>query len=149
MKQSVLIVGALALVGGGAYLFLQNKKKEEAILGGGSGTAPSGTTPSTTTTTPSGTSVANDGGLAPMTVSGVAYGESDIDLQKAKEIVRKMTTAEQFRLMGLEGLKSKKRNPDINFGNQSYTQLSRRAGNGWDVNLVRILVEHIFNQLIQ
>lgn len=39
MKKTVLIVGALALVGVGAYMFLQNKKKEEAILGGGSGTA--------------------------------------------------------------------------------------------------------------
>jgi DNA (cytosine-5)-methyltransferase 1 len=72
-----------------------------------------------------------------------------IESNPQKEIVRKMTIAEQFRLMGLEGLNSKKRNPDINFGNQSYTQLSRRAGNGWDVNLVRILIEHIFNQLIQ
>jgi DNA (cytosine-5)-methyltransferase 1 len=72
-----------------------------------------------------------------------------IESNPQKEIVRKMTVAEQFRLMGLEGLKSNKSNPDINFGNQSYTQLSRRAGNGWDVNLVRILIEHIFNQLIQ
>jgi hypothetical protein len=111
MKQSVLIVGALALVGVGAYLFLQNKKKEEAILGGGSGTAPSGTTPSTTTTTPSGTtptgtSVANDGGLAPMTVSGVAYGESDIDLQKAKEIVRKMLKGKEWDKVKESTLKS-------------------------------------------
>ena len=111
MKQSVLIVGALALVGVGAYLFLQNKKKEEAILGGGSGTSPSGTTPSTTTTTPSGTtptgtSVANDGGLAPMTVSGVAYGESDIDLQKAKEIVRKMLKGKEWDKVKESTLKS-------------------------------------------
>lgn len=111
MKQSVLIVGALALIGVGAYLFLQNKKKEEAILSGGSGTAPSGTTPSTTTTTPSGTtptgtSVANDGGLAPMTVSGVAYGESDIDLQKAKEIVRKMLKGKEWDKVKESTLKS-------------------------------------------
>jgi hypothetical protein len=111
MKQSVLIVGALALVGVGAYLFLQNKKKEEAILGGGSSTAPSGTiptgtTPSTTTTTPTGTSVANDGGLAPMTVSGVAYGESDIDLQKAKEIVRKMLKGKEWDKIKESTLKS-------------------------------------------
>jgi hypothetical protein len=106
MKQSVLIVGALALVGVGAYLFLQNKKKEEAILGGGSGIAPSGTTPSTTTTTPTGTSVANDGGLAPITVSGVAYGESDIDLQKAKEIVRKMLKGKEWDKVKESTLKS-------------------------------------------
>ena len=36
---------------------------------------------------------------------------------------------------------------DIKFGDQSYTQLSKRAGNGWDVNLVTILLEHIFKQL--
>lgn len=117
MKQSVLIVGALALVGVGAYLFLQNKKKEEAILGGGSGTAPSGTTPTGTTpsttttttpsvTTPTGTSVANDGGLAPITVSGVAYGESDIDLQKAKEIVRKMLKGKEWDKIKESTLKS-------------------------------------------
>ncbi len=69
-----------------------------------------------------------------------------IESNKNKEIVRKMTITEQFRLMGLEGLPSKKGRPDIYFGNQSYTQLSRRAGNGWDVNLVKILIEHIFKQ---
>ena len=66
---------------------------------------------------------------------------------KDKEIVRKMSVTEQFRLMGLEGLDAVGRKVDIVFGNQSYTQLSKRAGNGWDVNLVYILLEHIFNQL--
>ena len=36
---------------------------------------------------------------------------------------------------------------EINFNGQSYTQLSKRAGNGWDVNLVGILLTHIFRQL--
>ena len=58
-----------------------------------------------------------------------------------------MSVTEQFRLMGLEGLNIEGRKVDINFGNQSYTQLSKRAGNGWDVNLVKNLLEHIFNQL--
>ena len=66
---------------------------------------------------------------------------------KDKEIVRKMSVTEQFRLMGLEGLDGVGRKVDIVFGNQSYTQLSKRAGNGWDVNLVYILLDHIFNQL--
>ena len=66
---------------------------------------------------------------------------------KDKEIVRKMSVTEQFRLMGLEGLDAVGRKVDIVFGNQSYTQLSKRAGNGWDVNLVYILLDHIFNQL--
>lgn len=64
-----------------------------------------------------------------------------------KEVVRKMSVTEQFRLMGLEGLDGVGRKVDIIFGNQSYTQLSKRAGNGWDVNLVYTLLEHIFTQL--
>jgi len=70
-----------------------------------------------------------------------------IEADKNKEIVRKMSVTEQFRLMGLEGLNIKDRKVNIVFGNQSYTQLSKRAGNGWDVNLVTILLEHIFTQL--
>lgn len=70
-----------------------------------------------------------------------------IEPHKDREVVRKMSVTEQFRLMGLEGLNIDGRKVDINFGNQSYTQLSRRAGNGWDVNLVAILMEHIFSQL--
>lgn len=56
------------------------------------------------------------------------------------ERVRKMSVSEQFRLMGLN-------DGEMNFAGQSYTQLSKRAGNGWDVNLVGILLTHIFNQL--
>ena len=49
--------------------------------------------------------------------------------------------AEQFRLMGfMDG--------EVNFANQSYTQLSKRAANGWDVNLVGILLNHIWGQLL-
>ncbi len=70
-----------------------------------------------------------------------------IEENKEKEVVRKMSVTEQFRLMGLEGLKAPGRKIDIDFDGQSYTQLSKRAGNGWDVNLVSILMEHIFNQL--
>ena len=70
-----------------------------------------------------------------------------IEAHDNKEVVRKMSVTEQFRLMGLEGLNIEGRKVDINFGNQSYTQLSKRAGNGWDVNLVKNLLEHIFNQL--
>lgn len=70
-----------------------------------------------------------------------------IEAHKDKEVVRKMSVTEQFRLMGLEGLKDIGRNVDIDFNGQSYTQLSKRAGNGWDVNLVTILLEFIFSQL--
>lgn len=70
-----------------------------------------------------------------------------IEPNKDKEVVRKMSVTEQFRLMGLEGLQGVGRNVDIVFAGQSYTQLSKRAGNGWDVNLVTKLMEHIFSQL--
>ena len=51
-----------------------------------------------------------------------------------------MSVTEQFRLMGF-------RDGEMNFAGQSYSQLSKRAGNGWDVNLVSILMTHILTQL--
>lgn len=56
------------------------------------------------------------------------------------EIVRKMSIDEQFRFMGFE-------TGELNYTGHSYTQMSKRAGNGWDVNLVGILIKHIFSQL--
>ncbi|MBO5385389.1 DNA (cytosine-5-)-methyltransferase [bacterium] len=56
------------------------------------------------------------------------------------EIVRKFSVEEQFRLMGFK-------DGEVNFANQSYTQLSKRAANGWDVNIVGILLKHIWRQL--
>lgn len=70
-----------------------------------------------------------------------------IEAHEDREVVRKMSITEQFRLMGLEGLKGAGRKVDIEFGNQSYTQLSKRAGNGWDVNILTRIFENIFNQL--
>lgn len=57
-----------------------------------------------------------------------------------KEIVRKMSIDEQFRFMGFE-------DGELDYTGQSYSQMSKRAGNGWDVNLVGILIKHIFSQL--
>ncbi len=57
------------------------------------------------------------------------------------EIVRKYSVTEQFRLMGFK-------DGEVNFANQSYTQLSKRAANGWDVNVVGILLNHIWGQLV-
>lgn len=57
------------------------------------------------------------------------------------EIVRKFSVEEQFRLMGFK-------DGELDFDNQSYTQLSKRAANGWDVNLVGILLNHIWGQLL-
>lgn len=57
------------------------------------------------------------------------------------EVVRKYSVPEQFRLMGFK-------DGEVNFANQSYTQLSKRAANGWDVNVVGILLNHIWRQLL-
>lgn len=70
-----------------------------------------------------------------------------IEANENTEVVRKMSVTEQFRFMGLEGLQGVGRKVDIDFAGQSYTQLSKRAGNGWDVNLLSILLKHIFLQL--
>lgn len=60
---------------------------------------------------------------------------------EGREIVRKYSVKEQFRLMGFK-------DGEIDFINQSYTQLSKRAANGWDINLVGILLNHIWRQLL-
>lgn len=65
---------------------------------------------------------------------------------QGKEIVRKMSVHEQFRLMGFKISRDLKE-CEIDFAEQSYCQLSKRAGNGWDVNLVEILLKHIWDQL--
>ena len=62
-----------------------------------------------------------------------------------QERLRKLSIDEHFRLMGFvldEENREIKFPPTLN-----YTKLGRRAGNGWDVNLVSILFRHIFNQL--
>lgn len=62
-------------------------------------------------------------------------------LEDGTEVVRKYSVPEQFRLMGFE-------DGEIDFANQSYTQLSKRAANGWDINIVGILLNHIWGQLL-
>ena len=54
------------------------------------------------------------------------------------ERVRKLSVRELFRLMGVG---------DIALPDMPYTHLADRAGNGWDVNLVSILLEFVFSQL--
>ena len=71
----------------------------------------------------------------------------EVPKEDGKEIVRKMSVHEQFRLMGFRISRNCKE-CEIDFDGQSYTQLSKRAGNGWDVNLVGILLTYIFKQLI-
>ncbi len=71
----------------------------------------------------------------------------EVPKEDGKEIVRKMSVHEQFRLMGFRISRDCKE-CEIDFDGQSYTQLSKRAGNGWDVNLVGILLTHILKQLV-
>ena len=70
----------------------------------------------------------------------------EVPKKDGKEIVRKMSVHEQFRLMGFRISRDLKE-CEIDFNGQSYSQLSKRAGNGWDVNLVGILLTHIFKQV--
>ena len=63
-----------------------------------------------------------------------------------EERFRKLSLDEHFRFMGFIMNEKEK---EIKFPpTQNYTRLGRRAGNGWDVNLVGILFEHIFKQLL-
>lgn len=60
--------------------------------------------------------------------------------KNGKFIVRKLSIPEHYRLMGFD-------DGEFNFGKQSYQQLCKRAGNGWDVSLVSKILKHIFRQL--
>lgn len=63
-----------------------------------------------------------------------------------KERFRKLSLNEHFRLMGF---RMDEKNNEIRFPETlNYTKLGRRAGNGWDINLVGILLNHIFWQLL-
>lgn len=62
-----------------------------------------------------------------------------------QERLRKLSIDEHFRLMGFKMDDNFK---EIKFPDTlNYTKLGRRAGNGWDINLVGILIKHIFSQL--
>jgi DNA (cytosine-5)-methyltransferase 1 len=52
-------------------------------------------------------------------------------------LVRKYSIDEHYRLMGFK-------DGDMDFCNQSYQQLCKRAANGWDINLVSKLFKIIF-----
>lgn len=60
---------------------------------------------------------------------------------KGKELqVRNYSVEEHFRLMGFN-------DGEINYGNQSYQQLCKRAANGWDINLASLIFSKIFSQV--
>ena len=52
--------------------------------------------------------------------------------------VRKLSTTEHFRLMGFS-------DGEIDFGNLSYSQICKRAGNGWDINVAGLILKNIYN----
>jgi len=54
--------------------------------------------------------------------------------------VRNYSIEEHYRLMGFQ-------DGEIDFNNQSYQQLCKRAANGWDINLVSRLFKIIFEEL--
>jgi DNA (cytosine-5)-methyltransferase 1 len=51
-------------------------------------------------------------------------------------MVRKMTEKEHFRFMGFK-------DGEINFGDLSYAQLCRCAGNGWDINIASKIMKEM------
>lgn len=58
---------------------------------------------------------------------------------------RKLSVDEHFRLMGFK-INDKER--EIVYPNNlTYTQLGERAGNGWEINVVTVLLDFIFKQL--
>jgi DNA (cytosine-5)-methyltransferase 1 len=63
-----------------------------------------------------------------------------------QEKVRKLSIDEHYRLMGFKMTKDYK---EIKFPpGQTYSKIGKCAGNGWDVNLVAILTNHIFKQIL-
>lgn len=54
--------------------------------------------------------------------------------------VRKYSIQEHYRLMGFN-------DGEIDFNNQSYSQLCKRAANGWDINLASLIFVKIFEQI--
>lgn len=59
--------------------------------------------------------------------------------QNGKYVVRKLSVNEHFRLMGFD-------DGEMKFGSFSYQQLCKRAGNGWDINLVSRIMKNIFRE---
>jgi DNA (cytosine-5)-methyltransferase 1 len=57
-----------------------------------------------------------------------------------KYIVRKLSITEHYRLMGFK-------DGEFKFGSQSYQQLCKRAGNGWDVSITGKILRRIASQI--
>lgn len=95
MKRVLIIAGGLAVLGGIFYFYSKNQKAGEKA------NEDKATEPSAGTTT-TGTSVVNTE-LAPLPV---AYGQVEINLDKAQDIVRKMLKGKKWSDVKLSTLKS-------------------------------------------
>jgi cytoskeletal protein RodZ len=98
MKKVLIIVGGLALIGGVVYFYSKNKKAEGKDTNATNPTTPTSTTSGTTTSTTSGASTSGASTASPAPTSEVnselaplpvVYGQVEINLQKAQDIVRK------------------------------------------------------------
>lgn len=98
MKKVLIIVGGLALIGGVVYFYSKNKKAEGKDTNATNPTTPTSTTSGTTTSTTSGASTSGASTAPPAPISEVnselaplpvVYGQVEINLQKAQDIVRK------------------------------------------------------------
>jgi cytoskeletal protein RodZ len=112
MKKVLIIVGGLALIGGVVYFYSKNKKAEGKDTNATNPTTPTtSTTSGATTSTTSGATTSATSGATTSTTSGattsatsgattsevnselaplpVVYGQVEINLQKAQDIVRK------------------------------------------------------------
>jgi FtsZ-interacting cell division protein ZipA len=98
MKKVLIIVGGLALIGGVVYFYSKNKKAEGKDTNATNPTTPTSTTSGTTTSTTSGASTSGASTAPPAPTSEVnselaplpvVYGQVEINLQKAQDIVRK------------------------------------------------------------
>jgi hypothetical protein len=96
MKKVLIIVGGLALIGGVVYFYSKNKKAEGKDINATNPTTPTtSTTSGATTSTTSGATTSATSGASTSQVNSelaplpVVYGQVEINLQKAQDIVRK------------------------------------------------------------
>lgn len=108
MKRVLIIAGGLAVLGGIFYFYSKNQKagekaNEDKATEPSAGATPAPKpTPTSAGTTTTGTSVVNTE-LAPLPV---AYGQVEINLDKAQDIVRKMLKGKKWSDVKLSTLKS-------------------------------------------
>lgn len=61
--------------------------------------------------------------------------------KRGELIVRNYSVTEHYRFMGFK-------DGEIDFANQGYHQLCKRAANGWDINIASLIFKQIFKQVV-